>query len=140
MTALVEFEVRGADLVSRLFGRTAHRIEDPRPGLREIADYLRVVEREQFASRGKGKWTPLRPGTIRQKGSSTPLVASGALMRSLTAKRGRGRKSRVTKSGLVFGTSLYYARFVSKRRPVIDLSRSNARRMAQIMGRYVVHD
>jgi hypothetical protein len=139
--SFIEFDVRGADLASRLFGRTSYRLEDPRPAFRDIGVYLRGVEREQFVSHGgrSGGWAPLSPQTVRQKGSSTPLVATGALMHSLTG-RGRGHRERVSKAELLFGTSVFYGRFVAKRRPIIDLNRGDARHIALILGRYIVHD
>jgi hypothetical protein len=137
MSTLVEFDVRGVDLLSRLLGQTERRLEDPRPGFREIADYLRGVERQQFATQGgrSGGWRPLSASTVRQKGNSRILVASGALMRSLT-----GAKGTVTKRELVFGTRLFYGRFVNKERPLIDLNVRDATQIAQILGSYVVHE
>ncbi len=37
-----------------------------------------------FRSRGFGTWKPLKPETIRRKGSSAPLIDTGALLRSIT--------------------------------------------------------
>jgi phage gpG-like protein len=39
---------------------------------------------ECFRSRGFGGWRPLKPATIRRKGSNAPLIDTGALMRSIT--------------------------------------------------------
>jgi hypothetical protein len=131
--------VAGAELAGKLFTRTGQRLENPEPGLRLVADHLRKVESEQFASRGgrTGGWPELDPDTIRQKGSSEVLVATGELMRSLTRRGAAGSKEQITNEGLLFGTTLYYARFVSKRRPLVGLNSGDRREIAQQFMRWV---
>jgi phage gpG-like protein len=41
---------------------------------------------EAFASAGFGSWAPNTPGTIRRKGSSSPLIDRGELRRAITSK------------------------------------------------------
>lgn len=44
------------------------------------------VIQEAFATRGFGNWAPNAPSTIEQKGSSSPLIDTGQLRRSITSK------------------------------------------------------
>jgi len=83
---------------------------------------LRAEERKIFASRGRGHWPANSPRTIAIKGRDEPNVDTGRLMRALTVNRARGSKTRRQKTQMLFGVndnSIYWSRFVGKRRPFI---------------------
>jgi hypothetical protein len=124
--------VTGAMLIAKLFHRTSAHLEDPRPAFRSVEDYLQQVEMRKFAT-GAG-WPRLAPSTIRQKHSARILIATGTLMRQLTRK---GGKRLITRQSLTFGPTVFYARFVSKRRPLNELSFRNRREIRSIIRRYV---
>lgn len=46
-----------------------------------------------FETRGKGRWAPNAPATVRKKGSDSPLIDQGKLRRSVTSKVHLGSKS-----------------------------------------------
>lgn len=51
-----------------------------------------IVQRA-FATRGFGKWAPNAPETIKQKGSSAPLIDTGQLRKSITSEAAKYEKS-----------------------------------------------
>lgn len=64
--------------------RIADRLDD-RTGMLELLGELLVdYETEAFDTGGFGTWAPLDPATIAAKGSSRPLVDTGALLKELT--------------------------------------------------------
>jgi phage gpG-like protein len=131
----------GAELAARLLGRTGKRLDDPRPGLRLVFDYLREIETQQFATGGRargGGWDENHPLTAKRKGHSRPLVASKRLMRSLTGKRGAGARRDVSRTEAHFGTKVWYARFVVKRRPFLVFDRRDRRAIKRILRSYVL--
>jgi phage gpG-like protein len=131
--ARFEIQVVGDEVTERHLNDIADRAADPRPGLRRVADMFRDHERDVFATAGEGTWRPLQPETIRQKGSARPLVATGALMRSLTV-RGGGNLQRVTRTQLRFGTKVWYAKFQKKHgRPPIMVGPAEDQRVADIL-------
>lgn len=63
------------------------------------------------------------------------MVATGALLKSLTVERGRGARRSATKRQMKFGTSVYYGKFhekgesVPQRRILVPLDTRTRRRM-----------
>lgn len=111
MTLLV-VEVAGEDVAALHLDEMARRSLDLRPAFNEIRRELLAGNRRQFESRGAyfgSSWAPLAESTAARKGSTEPLVASGALRDSLIG--GRGRKTSVDRSGVSVGTSVWYAHF-----------------------------
>lgn len=131
--------VRGADTASRHLTALAKRGEDARPAFRSIQRQLRKAEAEWFRRGGRGTWPELDEDTRRIKRreglAPEPLVATGALLRSLTVERGRGARRSAGKTKMTFGTSVYYGRFhergeaVPKRRILVPLDTRTRRRM-----------
>jgi hypothetical protein len=96
----------------------ADRGENMRPAMLRIKELLIAGHTEQFRSGGSFLGTPWEanaPGTLTRKARegvsslNRPMVASGDLMESLSG--GKGGRSRVSKSGVSVGTSLFYAIF-----------------------------
>ena len=89
------------------------RAKDPKAVLNRIADTLQSDQAANFRGQGSmfGGWAPNAPATLERKGSSRPLVATGALEQSLQKGRGKGKVRRVTKTRVTLGTSLFYGRF-----------------------------
>lgn len=117
------------------------RLEKPAVGFELVADYLRGRELHRFATRGDGAWPPDSKETVRRKGNNRPLYDTGALFRSLTAPDAKGSVVRPRGQQMTFGTSLFYARFVSKKRPLfntttVDRTESAGRMMAWLMGAF----
>ncbi|MFW6776074.1 hypothetical protein ACOACO_17455 [Nocardioides sp. CPCC 205120] len=79
-------ELDGRQATELLHG-IVERIEDDDNLLRAMAPELVAYEAETFATQGHGVWAPLRPSTVRAKGSPRPLVHTGALLKDLTEER-----------------------------------------------------
>lgn len=114
-----------------------HRLVEPRPGFESVADYLRGRQSRRFATRGDGSWPPLRETTVKRKGNARVLYMTGALQRSLTTK-GRGSVQRVSGQTMTFGTSLFYARFVAKKRPLFNTTSTDRRQASNRFMRYLL--
>lgn len=55
-------------------------------GLKRFGLECENVIQEAFETRGYGKWKPNIPSTIKQKGSDSPLIDTGALRKSIKSK------------------------------------------------------
>lgn len=132
-------EEKGGEVAERHLTGLAKRGEDPRPAFRQITDELRLGEAEWFDSAGAGTWPRLSDRTLESKQRQglprEPLVATGALRRSLTVKRGQGGIRSVTKRQMRFGSRIYYAKFhergtgVPARPILVPLTPKTRRRM-----------
>jgi hypothetical protein len=135
----LDVDAVGVDHAAHTILSLGKRARNAEPAWSGIEDLLFRDRRQQFAS-GRG-WEPLHESTLRIKraaGQPTkPLVASGALMRSLTS-RAAGHKSVRSRDQLLFGTQIFYARFVSKRRPLNKLSLRTRFQIANRLRRYVL--
>lgn len=131
------FDAVGVGRVEAHLTGFRHRLEHPEPGFDNAADYLRGRMGRRFATRGDGSWRPNRPGTLRQKGGSQPLVDSGALLASFV-RRGRGSVQRVSGSTMTYGTSLFYARFVGKRRRLFNTTATDRRQVSERFLHYLM--
>jgi phage gpG-like protein len=91
------------------------QLSDLSPSMRRIAEDIREMEGEQFASAGAAggtPWAPLAPSTVKRKrGAGGTLVASGALLDSLTGPESPDHVEAAGKLSLEIGTDLPYARF-----------------------------
>jgi phage gpG-like protein len=63
------------------------------PALATLGTVARNLVDEAFASRGFGQWAPNTAATIRRKGSSSPLIDSAQLRKSITYQVARSSKS-----------------------------------------------
>lgn len=119
-------------------------LQDPRPGLRQVAEDIQHREAHVFATANGGAWDPLNPATVKRKGSSRILVDTGRLERSLSG-RGGGAVVRVNRDDLFVGTSdpsAILARTGTKRRPKRDPvpqpTQVEADRWADVLAQYIV--
>jgi hypothetical protein len=106
-----------------------HRLEEPGGGFASAANYLRGREARRFASRGDGSWPPLAKSTVRRKGNARMLYLTGALERSLTTSES-GNVERISGQTMTFGTSLFYGRFVAKKRPLFNTTPADRREVS----------
>lgn len=123
--------------------------------MRVIRRLLIEGHRKQFLSKGGflgSPWPALAPGTLARKvrmgQSSRPMEATGALKRALEG--GRGKVTRVTRSSVTVGTSLFYAVFHMKgskgkgrqrntpARPPVGISDVQYEAALSIMERYLL--
>lgn len=112
----VDINVYGAGQSASAMRRIGARGADMRPAMSAIRELLIEGNRRQFETSGGflgEPWERLAPGTVARKArmgqEATPMVATGALRESLEG--GRGKRSRVTRSSVMVGTSLFYAIF-----------------------------
>lgn len=122
----------GDDRARRRLDRLAARAEDLRPGWEKVLGKLREEEIRIFSTRGYGTWPANADETIARKGSSRPLIDTGHLNDALTRRRARGSVSRTARAYALFGVNdrtIFYSRFVGKRRPFI-VSEQRADRIA----------
>ncbi len=125
-----------------------HRGENLRPALSDIADDFLDLQGEQFRSEGGRSmvWKPLRPSTIRQRGSAHPILDdSDALRNSLTRQGAAGQIRQLTgPTSLIVGTDVQYAGFHQTgtrhmvERPPVDLLPSDRERWAGIISRWLL--
>ncbi|TAM79178.1 MAG: hypothetical protein EPN47_19410 [Acidobacteria bacterium] len=91
------------------------QLSDLSPAMELIAEDIREMEAAQFASAGAGggtPWAALAPSTVKRKhGAGGILVASGALLDSLTDPASPDHVEAIDKLSLEIGTSLPYATF-----------------------------
>lgn len=135
----LEVEIVGASGVVRNLTDMAERARDVRPAARSIRDLLQQGFGKQITSRGSyfgTPWPPLSGQTVRLKGNDTPGVDSGDMRDALTGK-GRGAKTSATRTQVLAGTSLFYARFFAKRRPIVDVTAGDLREANAILRRYI---
>jgi phage gpG-like protein len=91
------------------------QLSDLSPAMELIAGDIREMEAEQFASAGSAggtPWAELAPSTLKRKrGGGGILVASGALLNSLTDAESPDHVETIDSLSLEIGTDLPYARF-----------------------------
>jgi len=104
-------EERGATRAALHVRELGERAADPRPAFERIGRKLREAEAQWFNTHGAGRWPPLTAETADQKAAqgerAGTLIASGALLRSLTSRSA----VKVKRTELEFGTDVPYARF-----------------------------
>lgn len=87
MTVSTSIKITGlAPTIAKLQG-LAKRIEEPETKLmRRIGENVVDNIEERFLNQGYGEWPPLKPATVRRKGSSYILVETGAMLASIRIK------------------------------------------------------
>ncbi len=129
----ISIQVEGEDAVRLALGKVIDSITDLRPAWKEAKRVFREIETDQFQSSGaagaSGKWKPLSKAyeaqKIRKFGTFALLagvnIRTERLYKSL---RGDTADSVYTESPqeMTIGTSVPYAKYVQKARPVISLS------------------
>ena len=90
-------------------------VSDLSPSMGMIAEDIREMEAEQFASEGAASGTPwaaLAPSTLKRKGGGGRILqATGTLLDSLTDPESTHHVEAMDKLSLAIGTDLPYARF-----------------------------
>ena len=142
-------ESHGDKAAARAVALLGKRGEDPRPAFAQMQDDLRAAEVEWYDSHGEGSWPHLDERTLenkqRQGYPPEPLVATGALRRSLTVKRGQKGIRSATKTRLRFGTRVPYAVFhqeargVPQRRPLVPVDQRTRRKMTGDLRDHLLH-
>lgn len=146
----VQLDMHGLRDASGLLQDAAARGEDMRPAMLRIKELLIQGHKQQFSSKGSFLGTPWpanAPGTLARKAregqGSEPMVATGALRESLAG--GKGKRSRVSRSSVSVGTSLFYSVFHinPKRkgvpaRPSVGISEGQRRAALTIMENHVL--
>lgn len=59
---------------------------DKKKALKNLGVFAEGIIQRAFDTGGFGKWAPNKPSTIRQKGSSKPLIDTSELRRAVTSK------------------------------------------------------
>ncbi len=92
----------------------AGTLADPSPALATVADDLREMARDQFATEGAAggtPWAEAAPSTSHRGAGRGLLYRTGALFFSLTDPGATGHVEELDEDSLVFGSSLPYAMF-----------------------------
>lgn len=84
----------------------ATRALEPGPVLGLIGKAMQRIEKEVFATEGRGSWPPLAAATIAAKGNDKILIETSALLNSLTSESAEGALFEVNGNELLFGTNL----------------------------------
>lgn len=136
---LVDVDVTGIDETDERFKQIARRAIDPRPGLRDISDYLADEERKVFFTQGGSigvRWP--EPSKRKREKGGRPGIDSGALFKTLTLKKPAGGTRNVSRAGLTFGTRLFYARFFVKQRPLFRRTERVENHARQILRNFIL--
>ena len=125
----IKFEIDGLTEFNRTFIRTDAVFSNLLPVWGAVRDAFWVIEKAQFASEGRagryGKWKSLTKRyaaeKIKKYGAKPILERTGRLVKSMTGQTSDTvyEKNSTT---MAVGTSLYYARYAHKTRPIIAFS------------------
>src|SRR5262249_31960980 len=136
-------ETKGVGKAVESIASLGHRAGD----IRRTGDAVKRVYSQSNARRfAQSPWVPLAASTIERKRRQglplKPLVAKGALMRSLTASSGRGQIDKRENDELRFGSRLYYAAWqqgtiFQPERKIIELSWVEHKMVTNIISRYI---
>ena len=132
--------VRGDEDARRRLDEIGDRASDLSGAWDRLLPQLRREQRIVFATRGHGRWPANDPKTIRQKGHDRPMVDSGKLLAALTLPGAPGSVAQKRNTSLAFGVddrSIYWAKFVGKRRPFIVSERIAGRLGADAVNDYL---
>lgn len=70
--------------INKQFNKVIEKGFPTESALELIGVKAQSVSQEAFSNNGYGFWAPLKPQTIKKKGSSKPLIDTGALRQSIT--------------------------------------------------------
>lgn len=102
---------QGDEAVQRRFSKLAHNTGNATVVFTEISTLLAETNEKSW-----GRGVKLAESTLEQKAQdgTAPLVKTGRLKESLTSKTGAGEAIRIiTPTEMVFGTKVFYARWVN---------------------------
>lgn len=152
--ARIKITVDGEDQFDREFRRLDAQFEDLTPIWPDVRDEFWEIEKEQFASEGSsgnsGQWKKLSPAYSAQKvnqyGQGLKILhATGDLMRSLTGSTA-DTYYRTTKKEIAIGSTLERGVFHQRgggklpRRPPIDISQSQRKRLGKVIQASLVRE
>jgi phage gpG-like protein len=103
-----------SDAFNRALENFQASLADSSPALTAVADDLREMIAEQFATEGEAggtPWAPLDDSTLGKKREGGILNVTGALLGSLTDAGAPGHVEEVDGQQLIFGSALPYATF-----------------------------
>jgi len=142
----ISIKVQGLEDVIEKIGGWASRARNLKPALKIVDKLLEVHVEAQFKSEGRrgGKpWKRLSRRTVKARanrwgyyrrasafgaGATGPILTwSGRLRRSFK-RGGSGHVSRVSRSQLVWGSSIRYGRFLVRKRPILMFKNQFQRR------------
>lgn len=113
VSRVLDIKIFGDQIVRRKLFRGAAVAGNMRPGLELVADDMMKVIRTNFESQGRrggGAWKGLKPKTLQAKlkrgEGARILIASGALMDSMTVRGDPEQKLRVTGKSIELGSYL----------------------------------
>jgi len=150
----LDIQAEGDKRSALLLKRMSKRGADPKPAFEQISDELGVAEAAWFHSHGEGAWPKLEEKTLDTKQRlgypSDPLIRTGALLRSLVVKRGRGSIRNKTVTRMRYGTRVPYAIYhyrartgyshVPNRNPLVPLDLKTRRRMVKDVQKFLLTD
>jgi hypothetical protein len=131
----LDIEISGVVPTAEMLEAIGQRAIHLDPALEEIMDLLLEGERTLWKRSGRKWMRTLSPSTQarhRREGTSA-LVGSGALEDSLTKHDGRGAIRKAHGDQLVFGSSVYYARFQDKNKRQILVFRPADKKQARVI-------
>lgn len=144
---MIVARVTGEEAAARHLADVSRRASDARPATTVVRKVLQDGLAKNFESRGAhfgASWPELAEGTVRRKGHSRPLEASGDLAAALSG--GRGKRSSSTRRRASAGVSrdLFYARFAKgtkhqPARPIIGASAEEHAKALAVVRQYVLH-
>jgi phage gpG-like protein len=148
-------EAEGTETVASNLKDFGDRATDARPAMRKVRTIMEEGQRRNFETSGGylgESWDELKPGTLArraQKGQGTqPLVATGALERSLTG--GKGRRGSATKTMARAGTSVWYGVFAqagtkgagngasAPKRRIVGLTQKDATKSIRVIEKFLM--
>jgi hypothetical protein len=143
MHTFLDIEARGVRQAERLLEGVGFRGTDARDAWPEVERILSKEVRRHFETRGGGSWEGTSDATEKRDryGNRDPrlMFGSGHLFESLTKRGpGDGAVRDRDRTRLVYGTSVFYARWQDERRQLIpDLSRRALDRIADALERHI---
>jgi phage gpG-like protein len=133
---------RGVKQTAEHIGQVGDRGSDISKAAAKVRTIYRQAQEAHFSSAGHGKWPPLDPHTVAQKGSWRILRRTDALYRSLTAARASYQVDERSRSVLTFGTTVPYAGYHDQgrgvpQRPLMTFTAAETKAMTDALGQFV---
>lgn len=149
MTVRIRVTAVGPQRIGRALSVIAERSSNLEPAFRVIADAIRERIADEIYSEGNGSWEPLSEEYAARKavrwGPQPMLVASGALLNSLTVQGAPGHVEVIEKDRMRIGSTVEYLRYHQgtgsrqriPRRAPINIGTEERRRWIVIIEDYI---
>lgn len=127
---MANIRTEGIPRVRKNLRRVGEKVGDSRPFFEKMykEGFLEGMS-ETFANENRGRWEPLTPkyrAWKRKKGYPDRIgVRTGAMRDSLTTKGAPNAVLKISGNSAQFGTSVKYAHFFHRRRPLLDIAREH---------------